>query len=81
MSCLHFLINPKYFSMPSTALKLQSLWPPRIYCLHSVQLFYLFIYLFIYLLLFRATPMAYGGSQLSGLQLPAYTTVTATEDP
>ena len=45
--------------------------------------FWLFICLF---LLFRATPVAYGGSQPRGpvraaeLQLPAYPTATATSD-
>ena len=39
------------------------------------------IYLFIYLFIFRTAPMAYGSSQARGqaeLQLPAYTTATAT---
>ena len=44
---------------------------------------YYYYYLFIYFLLFRAAPMAYGVSRLgveSELQLPAYTTATATPD-
>ena len=48
------------------------------------QLFYLFIYFNFYFLLFWGVPMAYGGSQLGfqlELQLPAYTTATATPDP
>ena len=39
----------------------------------------------IFLFLFRAVPTTYGGSQARGvtseLQLPAYTTITATRDP
>ena len=41
-------------------------------------------FLFFFFLLFRAKPSAYGNSQLaveSELQLPAYATATATQDP
>ena len=41
-------------------------------------------YFIIYLFIYRATPVAYGGSQARvklELQLPAYTTATATLDP
>ena len=61
-------------------------------CKNCVQCFYsylficLFIYLFIYfclVCLLRAAPAAYGGSQARGprLQLQAYATATAMQDP
>ena len=44
----------------------------------------LFIYFYLFILLFRATPKAYGSSQVLGveskLQLLAYSAATATQD-
>ena len=51
-----------------------------------IQIFFFFLSFFLGGGLFRATPAAYGNSQAKGqveseLQLPAYTTATATQDP
>ena len=56
----------------------------------DVSLFFFFVLLFLFFVLFfvfwlfRAAPMAYGSSCVGvelGLQLPAYTTATETQDP
>ena len=80
MGYLSYATNQRYDFRQINSLLWQSISLPR---LDSFFLSFL-LFCFILFLLFRATSAANGSSQARGqldLQLPAYTTATATRDP